>query len=408
MFGAYREILRIPGAPAFSTAGLIGRLPIAMISLSVVLLQTSRGMSYALAGTISAAFAVAAAVGGPVVSGFVDRHGQHRILPSVSVAYALFMVGLIVAMDMRTALPVILLLALGAGLMMPNVGSLVRARWAYVCPNNSELHVAYAWESILDEVIFVVGPPLATVLVLQVAPEAGLVACIVFLLAGAAWLVRLRGTEPPRSSRSARTGRPAIASRGMPLLVVVFVLIGGVFGSFEVVTVAFAAEQGASGATGLLLALYAISSMVAGIVYGATRSPEFHGRRMDLMLTLMAVVTIGLPLAPNVYALGVVALLAGMAVSPVLISGTALVERIVPSSQLTEGITWTTTGMALGLAISAPVSGVVIDSAGARAAYLVTAGCAVVGCMVAWIGARSTQSAEVEALKIIAEKPSEA
>lgn len=404
MFAPYREVLRTPGAPAFTGAGFVGRLPISMISLGIVLLETSKGVSYGVAGTIAASFAVAAAIGGPVVSGFVDRHGQHRILPLAVAAYTVFMVGLLVSLDMESSLWLVIPLAVGAGMMMPNFGSLVRARWAYVLPGSDGIHVAYAWESILDEVVFVIGPPLATVLALQVHPTSALIVCILLVAIGTVWLVPQRRTEPAPHGRSKRVGPPAILQPGMPLLFVAFVFIGGIFGSFEVVTVAFAQEQDATSATGVLLAIYAFGSLLAGFAYGAMRSPEFHGRRMTLMLTVMAVVTLGFPLAPNVVVLAPVAFLAGLSVSPVLISGTALVERIVPNAQLTEGITWTSTGMALGLALAAPLSGVIIDSRGAHVAYLVTAGCAIAACAASWAGSRGVHSAEVRALEIIAAK----
>jgi predicted MFS family arabinose efflux permease len=374
-----------------------------MISLGIVLLETSKGVSYAVAGTISASFAVAAAIGGPVVSGFVDRHGQHRILPWAVSAYSIFMVALLVALDMRASLALVIPLAVGAGMMMPNLGSLVRARWAHVLRGRDGLHVAYAWESILDEVVFVVGPPLATVLALQIHPTAALVVCVVLVLAGTSWLVPQRRTEPPPHGRVHRAGF-ALRNPGMPWLFVAFVFIGGVFGSFEVVTVAFAQERAATSMTGVLLAIYAFGSLLAGFTYGAMPSPRFHGRRMTQMLTVMAVVTIGFPLAPSVMVLAPVAFLAGLAVSPVLISGTALVERIVPASQLTEGITWTSTGLALGIAVAAPVSGALIDSAGAHTAYLVTAGCAIAAWLISLAAMRTTHRAEVRALDIIAAK----
>jgi MFS family permease len=375
-----------------------------MISLGVVLLETSKGVSYAVAGTIAASFAVAAAIGGPIVSGFIDRHGQHRILPIAVGFYSVCMVGLLLSLDAAAPLGVILPLAAGAGIAMPNMGSLVRARWAYVLPKSSGIHVAYAWESILDEVVFVVGPPLATVLALQVHPAAALVACVVLVLIGAGLLWPQRRTEPPAHGPTHRAGQMAVRNPGMPLLILTFVLVGGLFGAFEVSTVAFAQEQDATGATGVLLAIYAFGSLLAGFVYGAMQSPRFHGRRMTHMLTMMAVVTIGFPLAPSVMVLAPVAFMAGLSVSPVLISGTALVERIVPSAQLTEGITWTSTGMALGLALSVPASGVIIDSQGARWAYLLAAGCAVAACGLSWLGSRTVHRAEVRALDIIAAK----
>ena len=197
----------------------MGRLPISMISLGIVLLETSKGVSYGVAGTIAASFAVAAAIGGPVVSGFVDRHGQHRILPLAVAAYTVFMVGLLVSLDMASSLWLVIPLAVGAGMMMPNFGSLVRARWAYVLPGSDGIHVAYAWESILDEVVFVIGPPLATVLALHVHPTAALIVCVLLVLVGTAWLVPQRRTEPAPHGRSKRIGRLTILQPGMPLVV---------------------------------------------------------------------------------------------------------------------------------------------------------------------------------------------
>jgi MFS family permease len=375
-----------------------------MISLGIVLLETSQGASYAIAGTISASFAVAAAVGGPVVSGFVDRHGQHRILPWAVSAYSIFMVALLVALDANMPLAVVIPLAIGAGLMMPNLGALIRARWAYVLHDADGINVAYAWESILDEVVFVVGPPLATVLALQIHPTAALVVCVVLVIAGTSWLIPQRQTEPPPHGRTQTRGEFALRNPGMPLLFVAFILIGGIFGSFEVVTVAFAQEQGVTQWTGALLAVYAFGSLLAGFAYGSLAAPRFHSRRMTQALTMMAVVTLGFPIAPNALVLAPIALLAGLSVSPVLIAGTALVERIVPGRQLTEAITWTSTGMALGLAVAAPVSGVLIDSRGAHTAYLVTAFCAVAAWLVSLAALRVTHQAEVRALQIIAAK----
>lgn len=406
MLGPYRRVLQLPGARAFTTAGFVGRLPISMIGLGIVLLETSQGVSYAVAGTISASFAVAAAVGGPVVSGFVDRHGQHRILPWAVGIYSIFMVALLVALNASAPLGLVIPLAIGAGMAMPNLGALIRARWAHVVPGSDELNVAYAWESILDEVVFVLGPPLATVLALQIHPSAALVVCVVLVLTGTGWLIPQRRTEPPPHGKARTAGEFALRNPGMPLLFAVFILIGGIFGSFEVVTIAFAQEQDVTNLTGVLLAIYAFGSLLAGFTYGALPTPRFHGRRMTQALTLMAIVTFGLPLAPNALVLAPVALLAGLSVSPVLIAGTALVERIVPAKQLTEGITWTSTGMALGLAVSAPVSGLIIDSRGAHIAYWLTAACAVTAWVLSLAAMRVTHKAEVRALAIIAAKQS--
>jgi predicted MFS family arabinose efflux permease len=403
VLGPYGALLKTPGAAPFSGAGFVGRLPISMTGLGIVLLETSKGVSYAVAGLIAACFAVAAAVGGPIVSGLVDRLGQSRVLPWAVAAHSVFMVALMVALDRSASLWVVVPLAAGAGIALPSVGSMVRARWAWVLARD-RIHVAYAWESILDELIFIIGPPLATVLALNVDPAAALVACLILVLAGVAWLIPQHRTEPEPHRRGRTAGRAAIRQSGMFAVFLTFVFVGGVFGSFEVVTVGFAAQRSVPQLTGVLLALYAFGSLLAGFTYGAMPSPRFHGRRMNLMLIGMAVVTSGLPLAGTAALLAPLAFLAGLAVAPVLISGTALVERIVLSSQLTEGITWTITGLALGVAVSAPVAGAVIDTRGAGTAYLVTSGCAVIACATAWASSRTVHRAEVEALAAITDK----
>ena len=81
MLAKYRVILTLPGASYFVLAGLIARFPISMYGLGAVLLVQSRTGSYFEAGVVSAAFAISAAVGGPVTSRFADRLGQNRLIP---------------------------------------------------------------------------------------------------------------------------------------------------------------------------------------------------------------------------------------------------------------------------------------------------------------------------------------
>ena len=80
-------------------AGLIARFPISMYGLGAVLLVQSRTGSYFKAGLVSASFAIAAAVGGPITSRLVDRLGQNRLIPillSLHVSTLLIMIYLII------------------------------------------------------------------------------------------------------------------------------------------------------------------------------------------------------------------------------------------------------------------------------------------------------------------------
>ena len=130
----------------------------------------------------------------------------------------------------------------------------------------------------------------------------------------------------------------------------------------------------------------------------------FHGQRMTLMLTVMAVVTVGFPLAPERRRSRAGRVPRRVVCLPVLISGTALVERIVPAAELTEGITWTSTGMALGWRWQClhPDHHRFLGRAHRPPAHR---GCAIAACAVSWVGARTVHRAELRALDIIAAKP---
>jgi MFS family permease len=147
------------------------------------------------------------------------------------------------------------------------------------------------------------------------------------------------------------------------------VFLGALFGSFEVVTVAFADEYDVRGWTGGLLGLYALASGISGLVLGALHLQIGLQRQLLWASMALAAATIPFPFISSPWLLALQCMLAGIAVSPVLISGFSLVERLVPNARMTEALIWTNTGLGVGIAIAAALSGAVIDAAGASTAY---------------------------------------
>jgi predicted MFS family arabinose efflux permease len=88
--------------------------------------------------------------------------------------------------------------------------------------------------------------------------------------------------------------------------------------------------------------------------------------------------------------------LGGSAIAPTLIAGLSLTERTVPVSRRTEGLAIMHTGIAAGIAPGAMVSGLVIDHAGASAAYLVSLGAGVVAAIAAQTVPRRSGDSEVQ------------
>ena len=373
MLTPYADVLRRPGAFRMSSTGFVARFPMSMIGLGEVLLVAAQTGSYALAGALSATGALANAALGPLFGRATDRYGQHRVLPALVSVHVVALVCFIVLVRVGAPTPALAAAVTVSGGTFPNLGALVRARWAFLLAGEPRLlRTAFAWESVLDEVIYVAGPPLATVLAVSVVDYGALAAVAVLLVAGTALFVAARESEPPPGGAPPRGQGSALRFPGVAAVTLAFVTLGGLFGSFEVVTVAFADEQGVRGWTGLFLGLYALASGVSGVVLGAVHVRAALHRQLLLFAGLLALVTIPFPFLHSPWLLGIQCLVAGLAVSPVLISGFGLIERLVPNARMTEGLVWTNTGIGVGIAVSAALSGVVIDAHGASTAYWIS------------------------------------
>jgi MFS family permease len=383
----YRDLLATPGGKAFSGAAFVARMPIAMVGLGIVLLVVAEDGRYGLAGAVTATFALVNAGSAPVIARLVDRHGQRTVLAP---AVALHSAGLCLFVALVSAdAPVwtYYVSAAAAGLFGPSIGSLVRARWGHVLGRDRRLHTAYAYESVLDELIFVLGPLLVTVLATRVRPQAGLLTAVLLLVAGSAALLAHRASEPPPAHGHEEGHPSALRSPGLPALMLVMVFVGGVFGAVEISTVAFADEDGHRALAGPLLACYAGGSMVAGLLFGAVRWVVSARRRLLLGATAMTVTVTTLPWVDDAGVLAACLFLAGLGIAPTLISGFSLVERMVPAGTVTEGLTWATTGLVVGLSAATWLSGRLVDVEGVGPAFVVataSGACALVVCALAF------------------------
>ncbi|MEN3362267.1 MAG: hypothetical protein V7637_6249 [Mycobacteriales bacterium] len=389
MLGGYRALLAVPGGPAFSAAAFIMRLPIAMFGLGTVLLVVSSTGSYGAAGSVSAVGALVQAAVAPRLGRLVDRLGQSRVIVPALAVHAAGLAALLV--PALAGAPVWALFPGAAlyGAAYPPAGSLVRARWANAVAGTPLLATAYSVESILDEVIFIVGPVLVTVLAVGVTASAGLLTAFGFATIGTLALARQRRTEPPPLPRVDGAAHPsALRLPGLRVLIAVAVALGGLFSSMEITIVAFAGEHGQRPRAGLVLALIATGSMLSGLLYGGVRWRRPLRRRLLAGITALSVVVAGYSLAHSVGQLAVFAFIVGLAISPTLIPVFGLVEELVPAAIRTEGLTWLTTGIGVGLAVASSAVGRVIDRSGARVAFAIPIGCALLAATLAWSFAR--------------------
>lgn len=378
MLSPYLTILRKPGAWQFSLAGVLARLPISMVGIGIVLMVSDARLydSYGLAGQVSGVYIVAQAVAAPQIAKLIDRHGQARVMrPAIAISMTALVALALVA---NAVAPVIWLMVLAAvvGLTMGSIGSLVRTRWNAVVQGPRELHTAYALESVFDEVVFVVGPVLATVLATSVHPTAGLAVAVVAAVVGGYVFLAQRATEPLPSGPSAPGTRRTslLRTRSMLVLVVVFVCIGAIFGATDVSTVAFAQEAGQKGMSGVILACFAAGSLVGGLLYGARHWTSPLWTRFAVGSIVLAVGVSLFFFTKTLPVLAAVMVVVGMAIAPTLVTGNALVQNTVPPARLTEGLTWVGTALGVGVAAGSAIAGPLIDAHGSHAGFLVSTG----------------------------------
>ncbi len=388
MANPYVEIFRAPGAAAFSAAGFLARLPLAMATIGIVTMISQTHGRYGLAGAVAATFAVTNALVSPRISRFVDRHGQARVLVPMTAVSVVAFLGLI--LDARLRGPIWLLFAgaLVAG-VMPSIAAMVRARWSVIYRGTPHLHTAFAFESVLDEITYMVGSVLSIGLSLSLFPEAGPLAAVIILALGTAWFVMQRRTEPPIHPATSAAPGAAIRIPAVRTIMITLIAVGTIFGTAEVSVIAYAEALGDKSAASLILAGYAFGSLLVGIVYGMQKLRTPLSRQFLVAIAVVMLTTLLPPFVNSIPMLGVALLLAGGAVSPSFITAFALIERLVPSAQLTEGITWGMTGVGLGMALGSIASGYVIDAFGAHAGFWISVAAGVVALAVAALGIRA-------------------
>ncbi|MEW2289725.1 MFS transporter [Streptomyces sp. NPDC047841] len=365
--GGYRRLFRLPGTRAFTAGNLLARLPMGMFSVSaVVMIAGSRG-SYALAGAVTATGLAATALAGPWLARLVDRHGQARVALPATVVSVLGSLALLLCV--RYDAPDWTLFAAYAGTAAtPNIGGLSRARWAHLLRDEpGALHTANAFEQAADELCFMLGPVLASFLTGTFFPEAGTLTGAVLLLAGTLVFLAQRATEPPPTPRS--QGPSPLRSPGIPPLLACFIATGAVFGSMEVVTIAYADAQGHRAAAGAVLALQAAGSCAAGLVYGARKPAR---ARLSWCLAAMA----GLMALPwlaagtrSLPALAGALLVAGMATAPTMVTAMTLVQRRTRADRLNEGMSLMVTGLLAGIACGSATGGWAAEHLSPTTAY---------------------------------------
>ncbi|MFC9424638.1 MFS transporter [Streptomyces sp. NPDC056987] len=409
-------MLRTPGAWTFLLPGFAARQPFAMLTIGIVLLVQHTTGSYGVAGAVAAVTGVSMALFAPQGGKLADRYGQRAVLVPGVVIHAASVAALVALTLTGAPLWALFAAALPTGASVPQIGPMVRSRWAALLgpaetspgadsgsaseagagagagagaepdsgsgsnsggrSSSSLLPTAAAFESVTDEFTFVIGPVLATALCAGIHPAAGLIAEATLTLVGGLLFAAQRATEPrtDRHDRAAGSGSPrvsALSVSGVRVLAVALLGIGSVFGGMQVSLTAFAEEIGDPGMNGLLYGIFAAGNMLAGIVCGAVAWKTGPRRRLLVGYAVLTVAASALWTVHSVPLLAGLGLLVGLCIAPTLITSYTLVESLVPASARTEAFTWLTGAVALGQAAAVTAAGQLADAYGSSAGFVV-------------------------------------
>ncbi|MBD2797000.1 MFS transporter [Xenorhabdus sp. 18] len=371
MVNPYKELFGAPGTLAFSIAGLIARIPISMAGIGIITMLSQLRGSYWIAGAVAATFTFSMAILAPQISRLVDRFGQGRVLPYVTASSVISMFILLLCTHFQAPdWTLFVFAALSGGI--PSMPAMIRARWTEIYRGDPRLHTAFSFETVLDELCFIIGPPVSVGLSVVVAPEAGPLVAAILLAIGITIFVLQKQTEPPVYPYCVENKSIIFKMPSIQILILSLIALGTIVGTIDVISVAFAEQHGKTAAASIVLSVYAIGSCLSGLAFGAIKINIALPRMFMFTSLATMLTTIPLLLAHDVLTLAAMVFVSGLFFAPTMIVAMSLVENMVPSRNLTEGLTWMVTGLGIGIACGASVTGWVIDKMGIQSGFFVT------------------------------------
>ena len=377
---AYTELLKTRGVARIIAAQLTARFPFGMLSLALLLHIQSVYDSYAIAGLVLAATSVGQAIAGPLTSRWMGIWGMRRVL---TLTLSVCAVAIAVMATVDLPIPLFMVVGFLAGLSMPPIQPAVRTIYPKMV-NSRQLTPLFSLDASAQEIIWVVGPVLTTVVATQISTVLALWVVIVFLVGGGIWFIASPEVGQVRIPRSPRRFGVVLRKPSVIIGTAVGFLLVGSCAAIEAGVVATYRDDGAE--AGIVLSIWAVGSLIGGLSFGSLPlAPWSLARRM-------AIVTVGLTAASfalgNVWWLAAVLFVSGAGIAPALAMIFAITSATVRFSDTAEAYGWIGTGQLIGAALGSAFAGVLIDSSGAIGAYWVAGSFALLGALLAAVSVR--------------------
>jgi MFS family permease len=370
MLERYRSVLRVPGCARVFATALLARLPQGMSSLAILLLVRETTHSYPVAGIAVGGYALACAAAVPSQGRLVDRYGRGAVLLPAALVQALALVALVVFAHGQAAAIELVALAVAAGAMQPAIAPSVRSLLGEMLTETATRETAYALESVIQELIWIVGPLVVAATITLVSPSGAVLVSAGVCVVGTTLFItspRVRGGARVRSTGRRRS---AVASPELRAMLWPVAMMGAAIGLIDVGIPSLALHDGSRASTGLLLALWSVGSLCGGLWYGGVAWRIGLPDRYRWLLTAAVACVVPLVFARTIPEGMVASLLAGVTIAPVFSCQYALVGRAVTHGSETEAFTWVAAALMLGLSAGSALSGVLIGGIGVSAPFV--------------------------------------
>ena len=358
----YRLVLASPALAYFFAASIIGRLPIGMSGLSILLLVQSASGSFATGGAATGSFVSGLACTAPVLGRIIDRYGPWAVLVTTALLFPAWLVALVAAVTAETSLLTLALCAAAAGACFPPITVCVRTLLRQRFGDDPLLTTAYSLDSVLIETIFIIGPMLVALFVAVASPRfaiwfaaaCGFVGPLLFLRSGT-----LRQWRIEARTRGSLLG--PLAEKRFVALIVIVVCYAIAFGLTELGATAHANEAGRPALAGVFLGLMSAGSAFGGLAYG---SAHWHAPLLRQFSATLAIMGAGLlalaaPWSPLVFS--VLCIFAGVVMAPALIIQSMIVAKTAKPEHTTEAFTWSSSALLAGVGLGMAFGGALVE-----------------------------------------------
>jgi len=359
---ADRELRRIV------LTSILPRLPAGINGLSLTLMVQSLYDSFAIGGTVSAAYLIALGVASPLLGRFVDQRGPRAVMVPLGIAHAVAVVLLVIAALQRVSPSLLMVFALMAGMTFPPVSMTVRAMWRKSRLPDHTKQLGFALEGVIMETIFVCGPLIVSFFLLFKTPASALLFSAGATLVGIVLFARSGALE--------RWGKVELGERhwlgplklvGVRRSLLVSMLLGASFGLQEIGMMAVAKAAGNQAAVGWLFAAYSVPSAIAGLIYGTRQFAWPLNRQMALGHVWIAVLSLVLAQVSSLWVFALGCAVCGMAVGPAITASQMQLGKLTPAEYSTEAFTWSMTLFMVALGAAFACGGWLIETYGVGA-----------------------------------------